>query len=122
MKIGGMRREEYVAQEPEEGWIVSNATLRTEDLIEAFSNELDYRTFPVTDLVFEARVWLEGQEAYWENFPDVCGSLTYEEAGMEIVNDLIDRLTSLAPEGLYFGAHEGDGACFGWWRVEEEWD
>lgn len=36
-----------------------------------------------------------------------------------ILNEVADCLQAAAPEGYYFGAHEGDGACFGFWTIEE---
>lgn len=31
--------------------------------------------------------------------------------------ELFDVLNSYAPEGFYFGAHEGDGSAFGYWET-----
>ena len=38
----------------------------------------------------------------------------------EVLGELFDRLDSISPPGHFFGAHPGDGACYGWWPVEEE--
>jgi len=76
---------------------ISHGTLRTEDLLSAFADELEWLTGP-NDLSKEA------QEINPES----------EEAS-ELVNDLIDALQELAPPYCYFGAHEGDGADFGFW-------
>lgn len=35
---------------------------------------------------------------------------------------LQERLSECAPEGTFFGASEGDGACFGFWDMETETD
>lgn len=81
---------------------ISSGTLRPEDLIEVFSRELSSLD-PDNDLVNEATNWVEDSEE-WDQ---------------EEVNDLIARLTDalqeLAPDYVRFGAHEGDGACFGFW-------
>ena len=37
-----------------------------------------------------------------------------------IVDELADELDKIAPEGYYFGASEGDGACYGFWEVESD--
>ena len=35
-----------------------------------------------------------------------------------IFEDICDRLNELAPDGLAFGAHDCDGANYGFWRTE----
>ena len=37
------------------------------------------------------------------------------EQSSEMLDDLFNRLNESAPEGFYFGSHEGDGADFGFW-------
>lgn len=43
----------------------------------------------------------------------------YEQMGW-ILDELYELLNGICPEGYYFGAQEGDGACFGFWSIEEE--
>jgi hypothetical protein len=38
----------------------------------------------------------------------------------ELFDEICDHLNDIAPEGLEFGAIEGDGACFGFWDIEED--
>ena len=44
--------------------------------------------------------------------------------GYEVKSDLIDEIVEsfdlLCPEEYYFGAHPDDGACFGYWRHDDE--
>ena len=35
--------------------------------------------------------------------------------------NMFNLLEEYAPEGTWFGSHEGDGACFGFW-IEEDWE
>lgn len=50
------------------------------------------------------------------------------EAADDLYATLDGTLNEHAPEGFYFGAHEGDGACLGFWPVttpyytHDEWD
>ena len=36
------------------------------------------------------------------------------------LDEICDHLNDIAPEGLEFGAQEGDDACFGFWKIAEE--
>lgn len=50
--------------------------------------------------------WREGD--YWT------------EQASDDLQDLFDILDSIAPEGCYFGALEGDGSCYGFWPCEDD--
>lgn len=100
-----MKRKPYV---PTIG-TVSHGTLRSEDLVETFLDEL-CRVAPgkYGALKREARQFLR---------------LDLDDAdGSEIVNDLQDALSEHAPPFLYFGTTEGDGSDFGWWPCMEQID
>ena len=43
-----------------------------------------------------------------------------EDAAWEILDDMISALNDICPEGVYFGAHIGDGSDFGFWEMESE--
>ncbi len=87
-----------------------HGTLRNTDLIDAFSREL-FR--------------LGGFDAY-DEFVHLHVPLGFSlqdaenELGSQIVSELFDALDELAPEGMYFGAIEGDGSDFGFWNIEQE--
>lgn len=80
---------------------VIHGTLRTRDLIEAFGREL---------LRINPKCNCEYVQALVDN----------PESGDEFdLENLFDTLNYIAPEGYYFGAHEGDGSDFGFWQCEE---
>jgi hypothetical protein len=79
--------------------------LRTEDLLTAFADELEYLA-PTDELIVEARAITDFDS---------------EEAA-DMVNELIDALSVWAPAYCYFGAHEGDGADFGFWPSRDAID
>ena len=35
--------------------------------------------------------------------------------------DLFNMFNTISPKGYYFGSHPGDGACIGWFKVEDDW-
>lgn len=37
----------------------------------------------------------------------------------EFLQEIFDEMNEIAPEGHYFGAHEGDGADYGYWVIPE---
>jgi hypothetical protein len=86
---------------------ISHGTLRDEDLLEAFADELS-RLGGSETLIREARETLATLEDGGE-----------AEDAPEIVNDLIDALSEFAPPYCYFGTHEGDGSDFGFWLSME---
>lgn len=88
---------------------VSHGTLRSEDLLPEFLTVLDALDTgdDYAALKSEARGFAD-KSYHFTEMPETAG---------EIVNELIEALTDLAPQGWYFGAHEGDGSDFGFWLI-----
>ena len=86
---------------------VSTGTLRAEDLLPAFTNAL---------------ADLEGNR----NRPLIVaadGEIDYEsERASFLLGDMQDALEVSCPPFVYFGAHPGDGADFGFWPDWEALD
>ena len=82
---------------------ISEGTLRTEDLLQAFADELEAIN-PSDSTLGEARAFMDD-------------GITDERP--EMVNDLQDALNEYAPPFCYFGTLEGDGADFGFWPDHE---
>lgn len=101
---------------------VSHGTLRPEDLIPTFAELLEqlnsdsYSEF-VTDNTY---LFADFEEMHTY----IClGGQLYDSDWLEgEVNELIDRLSELAPPYFYFGAHEGDGSDFGFWFDQHGFD
>lgn len=114
---------------------VSSATLRPQDLILAFRNTLhfawpsklewlnvEYEINAGTDL----EMWCNpvvGDPAASAGFlsTELEVERRYHDVG-NLIADLLDALAEVAPEGCSFGAHEGDGACFGFWSYKDPED
>lgn len=92
------------------GTEVVSGTVRDEDLISAFEMVL-----------MRAGVGFRRPSAVRGL---MAGQTDLLDSGLEEVDDyiadLFDQLNDIAPEGCYFGAHWGDGACFGFWPDVEE--
>ena len=90
------------------GTIISG-THRPEDLVPALHAELitrlDYRLSWERAVSRDARRWIEGRNELADT--------------AELVSDLVSALDNLSPEGVRFGAHEGDGSDFGYWPCEQ---
>ena len=89
-----------------------HGTLRAEDLLEAFADELDRLT--------------AGDDSPLRR-PESVEAHTQLENGLreyvgETIATLIDALNEYAPPHTYFGAHEGDGSDFGFWPTGDDWD
>jgi len=83
---------------------ISHGTLKPSTLVEAFSSE------------YERLGGTPGNIKHFRNVMfgrDLAG--THEEELDWALEDLFELLNEMAPEGQYFGAHEGDGSDFGWW-------
>jgi hypothetical protein len=99
-------------------WIVSTGTLRTEDLLvrywqtaEQLAQLADRPALinPSTLAGLEKLVGEDSRESDWN-----------DQQAAELLEDLHETLQDVAPHGFYFGASEGDGACFGFW-LQDDW-
>jgi len=91
-------------------WIVSTGTLRTEDLLVRYWQTAEQLGAELCT-VLPALQHLVGEDSRESDWDDdmACGCLL----------QLGDILQDVAPTGFYFGASEGDGACFGFWLCED---
>ena len=112
-----------VVQEPKrlpaamKNMTVSQATLRAEDLIQRF--------MAVLAVAWPTKAeWLMVEYGLDVEPLDIDGEAAVEQLGQEeaswLISDLFDALGEVAPEGCGFGAHEGDGALFGFWEYDVE--
>ena len=98
---------------------IIHATLRPQDLVPAFLDELKRLDKGAWESVLvhvtQTRIKSRGFLARGDNHPwwdsEDCAYLVNEV--------LFDALNEYAPVGCYFGAHPGDGSDFGFWPCED---
>jgi hypothetical protein len=90
------------------------ATLRNEDLLDAFSCTLE------DCITRNPKLWIEHRQNLTALVHDAREADPDSETAGELINDLIDALQEFSPPGHSFGAHEGDGADFGFWPVPDD--
>jgi hypothetical protein len=101
-------------------------THRREDLIPAFATELEYRLKDANDewtdlCAYETQTNLEEVGARLREVRrQMERSDFYDSAeSTDALEWLFDALDVCAPKGYCFGAHEGDGADFGFWQIDD---
>ena len=96
---------------------VSHGTLRNQDLIPAFL-EAVLQLDPDTPMaLINTTMPEELREAPQDNDDH---EWWYTETAYWVLEQLDDVLNDYAPDGYYFGAHEGDGSDFGFWKIIDE--
>ena len=85
---------------------VSEGTLRTDDLVDAFESTL--RMYAPEAL---AQIEAEHGDAGFS----ADGEIEDKDAADAYLSALTEALEMLAPSYAYFGTTDGDGACFGFW-------
>jgi hypothetical protein len=91
---------------------ISTGTLRTEDLLDAVIGEVDYLFGLNGDYLAS-----HGDDEWIGKPLRIAKAITdfdSDDAGYAL-DELIDALNEYAPPHVHFGAHEGDGADYGWW-------
>jgi len=91
---------------------LSHGTMRTEDLLETFADELERLTIRNID-----GGHIRGRDAgrYFAIVAAARAMLADTDAAAEHVATLFDVLGEFAPPFCYFGANEGDGSDYGMW-------
>ena len=89
---------------------VIHGTLRNEDLLPAFTQELTYLSDAQHPLIEEINNFKWYSEDIRLDIDD-----SQQEYASDLVNDLMDALNEYAPPHTYFGTIEGDGSDFGFW-------
>lgn len=84
---------------------ISWGTLRAEDLIPAFADELE-------------RLDEEGKYSDLIKEANEITDFDSEESSYILNEELFNALNDFAPDGCYFGASEGDGTDFGFWLID----
>ena len=93
-----------------------HATLRSEDLIPCFLDAVrEYAPAEYEQMMVSA---FGPIPAYVEDEGDSCEWWSSEDASY-LLEKLFSILEGVAPDGFYFGAHEGDGSDFGFWPLSE---
>ena len=97
-----------------EGTVI-HATHRNQDLIPAFLTELRCHNVEIAERISKdvPHDSLVSQDVFID--PDDHPWWTSEDASY-VLEELFDELNSIAPDGMYFGAIEGDGSDFGFWK------
>jgi hypothetical protein len=91
-------------------WIASSGTLREADLLPRFWGVAEQIGATIPDTLLARLQRLVGEDAHETDWDS--------ELAADTCFELIALLDNLAPVGFYFGASEGDGACFGFWATE----
>jgi len=92
--------------------VVSEGTLRTEDLAKAFLAIIGDHDSKIKEAILEE--WNDVLFAMVDP-----NSTRDDEQEMYLVDHLCNVMDAIAPEGCVFGTLDSDGACFGFWQMEE---
>jgi hypothetical protein len=99
-----------------ESIIISEGTLRPQDLIPAFLDALRVQAPTEYEQIVSAPFSIPPAYAMEDHHSEWWDS---EECSF-FLQELQDLLSESAPEGMYFGTLEGDGACFGFFSLHNE--
>lgn len=92
-------------------WLVSCDTLRLEDLLPRYWSAAETLELQIPAPLAAELERLVGADSSADDWSD--------EAAYAAAETLWELLNDAAPVGFYFGASEGDGACFGFWLCDD---
>jgi hypothetical protein len=94
---------------------ISSGTCNPADLLRKFADELQW-------IAPRGNFGLVTEAYKMADMLDLPETITGPDLAYEIINDLENALNEYAPDYLYFGSNEGDGASYGWWPTMDEID
>ena len=100
--------------------VISEGTLNPDDLAVAFcKHEDDIQDYFATSIDADIRIHLDKLRKDVSELRLYGGLMGYETKA-DLIDEIMDSLDLLSPEDYYFGAHPDDGACYGYWRFDDE--
>jgi len=110
--------------EMDEGLILSVDTLKTKDLLEKALDLIEAYELDNEDNInmgSQIRALLDELDKYEDSEEVEKGELEALQRTNDLWNEeIIPWFNELAPYGYYFGATEGDGACIGFFREDDD--
>lgn len=102
------------------GFVVSEGTLNPVDLICTYYDLLvKYKINPSMQVEIRKLLKIDNKvNASYEYFNGRIKKVNTDNISDYVNLDIYDYFNSIAPKGYYFGSHEGDGACVGWFMME----
>jgi len=100
-----------------------SGTTRVEDLLRVFTQIMtENGCYPhLTDLEKKREAhMLLGLIEYAGELGYLDEQQKWRESAMVFWQEVHDYLNEIAPQGCYFGNPAGDGACWGFWKMEEK--
>jgi hypothetical protein len=121
---------------PSEIGTLIHGTLRSEDVLPAFADEIErqqivngaWLSLPenksfrdsLENLKWELMEWTDKRQAELNDTTYGLRDMDDDGSEYELWSSACDYLSAFAPQGGYFGAHEGDGSDFGYWMGQED--
>lgn len=97
---------------------VSHGTMRTCDLVQSFWSILNRFSDPFEMLALEGELQ-EHCHVKHDRWPDDDDERWDSESMSWVLHETIWlMMEELSPKGHYFGSHPGDGADYGYWRID----
>ena len=113
-----------------DGWILSDGTLRVQDLLckcydaiiaYDLNSRVDAFITKKENLRDDIRELFRGEPTFYNSFYGRCSLIPErEDDAVDLLNNEVwDFMNGIAPEEYYFGSSEGDGALIGFFRYYE---